>query len=85
MQAIGRILSARKGRTLPMNVGGIAGAIFLELGFAPVLGRGLIVLSRSFGILANAWEELCQGSRLKGPVPPSVGYRFDGVARRELP
>lgn len=85
VQAIGRILSTRKKRTLPMNVDGITGAIFLELRFAPVLGRGLIVLSRSFGILAHAWEELCQGSRLKGPVPPTVTYRFDGIAPREFP
>lgn len=84
VQAIGRILCARKGNLLPLNVDGIAGAIFLELGFDPVLGRGLIVLARSLGILAHAWEELCQGGRLKGPVPPAVGYSFEGHAPREL-
>lgn len=85
VESIGRILSARKGKTLPMNVDGIAGAIFLELGFDPVLGRGLIVLARSFGVLAHAWEELCNGRRLKGPVPPTVGYSFEGRAPRDMP
>jgi citrate synthase len=85
LQTIGRILAVRKRKALPINVDGIAGAIFLELGFDPVLGRGLIVVARSIGLLAHAWEELCNGERLKGPVPSTVGYCFEGHAPRDMP
>ncbi len=55
-----------------MNIDGATAIIYGELGFAPALARGLFVLSRSVGILAHAWEESQSGSRLKGPLPPSM-------------
>ena len=79
------IIAQQKGKYIPMNLDGAAGAVFLELGFSPAVGRGLIVLSRTLGILANAWEETQQGGRLKGPVPSSVGYAYTGPAPRKLP
>jgi citrate synthase len=57
---------------VPMNIDGATAVIYAELGFAPPLARGLFVLSRSVGILAHAWEESQQGSRIKGPMPPSI-------------
>lgn len=84
-QAVERVLSARKRKLMPMNLDGVAGAIFLELGFPPPIGRGFVVLARSIGVLANAWEEMRDGGRLKGPVPPSVGFVYDGPAPRRLP
>lgn len=57
---------------VPMNIDGATAVIYAELGFAPPLARGLFVISRSVGILAHAWEESQQGSRIKGPMPPSI-------------
>ena len=86
--AIGRAvedgLAALKGRRLPMNIDGATAVVFAELGFPPALGRGLFILSRSVGILAHAWEQTCQGGRIKGPMPPTQPYRYSGVAPRRL-
>jgi citrate synthase len=54
------------------------------LGFPPALGRGLFVLSRSVGILAHSWEQSCQGGRIKGPMPPSIPYTYEGPALRHF-
>ncbi|MEM7445333.1 MAG: citryl-CoA lyase [Pseudomonadota bacterium] len=60
----------RAGRALAMNIDGATAVIFCELGFPPPLSRGLFCLSRSVGILAHAWEQMGQGGRNKGPMPP---------------
>lgn len=72
-------------RPVPMNVDGATAVIYAELGFAPELGRGLFVLSRSVGILAHAWEERQSGSRIKGPLPPPLLAAYTGVPPRDLP
>jgi citrate synthase len=59
-------------KPVPMNIDGITAVIYAELGFAASLARGLFVFSRSIGILAHAWEEMQQGRRNKGPIPPSI-------------
>lgn len=75
-------LARRKGKRLPMNIDGATAVVFCELGFAPALGRGLFILSRSVGILAHAWEQTQQGGRIKGPMPPQIPYRYTGPATR---
>lgn len=72
-------LSKRKGRRIPMNIDGATAVIYAELGFEPPLARGLFCLSRSVGILAHAWEETQQGSRIKGPTPPGYRWRYTGT------
>jgi citrate synthase len=87
--AIGRAVEAAlarlKQRRIPMNIDGVTAVVFCELGFEPELGRGLFILSRSVGILAHAWEQKQRGGRIKGPMPPSVPYRYSGPPRRDLP
>ena len=87
--AIGRqveaTLEARKGKRIPMNIDGATAVIYAELGFAAELGRGLFILSRSVGILAHAWEQYQQGGRIKGPMPTSIPYTYNGPARRDVP
>ena len=84
---IGREVEAgirrRTGKSIPMNIDGITAAIFCELGFQAPLGRGLFILSRSVGILAHAWEEMQQKSRMKGPMPKTIPYTYDGPAPRK--
>ncbi|MCP3442810.1 citryl-CoA lyase [Bradyrhizobium sp. CCGUVB14] len=77
-------MQQRKGRTIPMNIDGATAVIYSELGFAPALGRGLFILSRSVGILAHAWEQSQQGGRIKGPMPPGIPYRYTGPAPRDF-
>ncbi len=62
-----------------MNIDGATAIIYGELGFEPSLARGLFILSRSVGILAHAWEQKQQGGRIKGPLPPSLGYTYTGL------
>lgn len=70
--AVERLLARGRARAVPMNIDGATAIIYGELGFPAALARGLFVLSRSVGILAHAWEEAGSGSRLKGPMPPSI-------------
>ncbi len=84
-QRVAAAIEHRRGRRIPMNIDGAAAAVYLELGFAPPLGRGLLVLARLMGAMAHAWEQMCQGGRIKGPVPKDIGYRYDGPAPRAFP
>ncbi|MES0828100.1 citryl-CoA lyase [Ruegeria sp. SCP11] len=61
----------RGSRPIAMNIDGATAVIFCELGFPAPLSRGLFCLSRSVGILAHAWEQMNQGGRNKGPMPPN--------------
>jgi citrate synthase len=81
-RGIEQAISARKGKLLPMNIDGATAVIFSELGFPSPLGRGLFILSRAVGILAHAWEQSAEGARIKGPMPPSIPYRYCGAAER---
>ncbi|MFM7211682.1 MAG: citryl-CoA lyase [Actinomycetota bacterium] len=75
-RAIEGVLSGG-GRLIPMNIDGATAVIFAELGCEPPLARGLFCLSRSVGILAHAWEQMKQGGRNKGPVPPGFLFTYD--------
>jgi citrate synthase len=74
-EAVQANLSARK--PLAMNIDGATAVIFCELGFPAPLSRGLFCLSRSVGILAHAWEQMQQGGRNKGPMPPAYLPKYD--------
>ena len=88
--AIGRAVEAelarrKDGRRIPMNIDGATAVIYCELGLPPELGRGVFVLSRSVGILAHAWEQMCQGGRIKGPQAKFLNYTYTGPAQRPVP
>lgn len=82
--AVENSLQRRKGVRLPMNIDAATAVIYCELGFPPELGRGLFILSRSVGILAHAWEQMQQGARIKGPMPPEIPFKYVGPPRRRL-
>ena len=71
-RAVEEVLNEDRDKPIPMNIDGATAVIYAELGFPPVLARGLFVLSRTVGILAHAWEETTQGRRNKGPIPRSI-------------
>lgn len=70
-EAVQREIGVQRGnRPIAMNIDGATAVIFCELGFPAPLSRGLFCLSRSVGVLAHAWEQMQQGGRNKGPMPP---------------
>jgi citrate synthase len=83
-RAIEAALGTGRARAVPMNIDGVTAVIYCELGFAPELGRGLFILARALGILAHAWEEKQHGTRLKGPMPRDIPYRYSGRPRRAV-
>jgi citrate synthase len=78
-------LARIKGKPIPMNIDGADAAVYLELGFEPPMGRALLVLSRSLGIVAHGWEQMQRKERIKGPLPRTLNYRYEGAAPREVP
>jgi len=84
-QAVQMNLAKGKKAGPPMNVDGITAVLLLELGFPSELGRGIFILSRSVGICAHAFEQSQRGERIKGPIPPEFGFRYEGAAPREVP
>jgi citrate synthase len=83
-RAVEVALARHVGRPLPMNIDGVTAVVYAELGFPPELARGLFVLSRSVGIVAHSWEQSQQGGRIKGPVPKSSSYAYEGPSPRLL-
>lgn len=83
--AVEAALEAAVGRPVPLNVDGLSGIVYLELGFPPAVAKGLFSLARGAGIVAHALEELERGSRIKGPCPPGDDLvRYVGPASRSL-
>lgn len=80
--AVEQALSEGRERPIPMNIDGATAIVYSELGFAPELGRGLFVLSRSVGLLAHAWEEASNGGRIKGPIPRTLLPSYSGPSPR---
>ncbi|MEM9250497.1 MAG: citryl-CoA lyase [Pseudomonadota bacterium] len=78
--AVQATIGQDRGAPIAMNIDGATAVIFCELGFPPPLARGLFCLSRSVGILAHGWEQMQQGGRNKGPLPPSVLPRYEPPA-----
>ena len=69
-EAVKAEIGRQRGQEIAMNIDGATAVIFCELGFPPPLSRGLFCLSRSVGILSHGWEQMQQGGRNKGPMPP---------------
>ena len=70
-EAVQTEIGRQRGVSIAMNIDGATAVVFCELGFPPPLSRGLFCLSRSVGVLAHGWEQLQQGGRNKGPMPPN--------------
>ena len=82
-EAVQSEIGRQRGAAIAMNIDGATAVIFCELGFPAPLSRGLFCLSRSVGVLAHGWEQMQQGGRNKGPMPPRFlpHYEADNGAR----
>lgn len=69
-EAVQAEIGRQRGTPIAMNIDGATAVIFCELDFPAPLSRGLFCLSRSVGVLAHGWEQMQQGGRNKGPMPP---------------
>ncbi|WP_171181865.1 citryl-CoA lyase [Ruegeria sp. HKCCD8929] len=78
-EAIQAEIGRKRGAEIAMNIDGATAVIFCELGFPPPLSRGLFCLSRSVGVLSHGWEQMQQGGRNKGPMPPRFLPEYIGV------
>ena len=76
-EAVQTEIGHQRGAAIAMNIDGATAVIFCELGFPPPLSRGLFCLSRSVGILAHGWEQMQQGGRNKGPMPPKFLPQYE--------
>ena len=78
-EAIQAEIGSKRGTEIAMNIDGATAVIFCELGFPAALSRGLFCLSRSVGVLSHGWEQIQQGGRNKGPMPPRYLPEYIGV------
>ena len=83
-EAVQAELGRQRGdRPIAMNIDGATAVIFCELGFPPPLSRGLFCLSRSVGVLSHGWEQMQQGGRNKGPMPPKYLPEYEPLGDDE--
>ena len=82
-EAVQAEIGRQRGTPIAMNIDGATAVIFCELGFPAPLARGLFCLSRSVGILAHGWEQMLQGGRNKGPMPPAYLPRHEPNGKNE--
>ena len=73
---------AERGKALPINVDGAIGAVISDMGFDWRLGKGFFIISRTVGLVAQAYEERTREKPMR-----KLGmsdYEYDGPAPREL-
>ena len=81
-KALEKVLSAKMGRPLPINVDGAIAAVISDMGFDWRLGKAFFIISRVPGLVAHAYEEMTRERPVRklGPLP----YEYDGPPDREL-
>ena len=82
-EAVQAEIGRQRGTPITMNIDGATAVVFCELGFPPPLSRGLFCLSRSVGVLAHGWEQMQQGGRNKGPMPPGFLPAYEDANANE--
>lgn len=72
-------LTARSGRSIPLNATGSKAALLLDLGFEPEFGKALTLIGRTAGLVAHALEER------KRPIGQDVWDLVDAESARGAP
>ncbi len=73
---------AEKGKALPINVDGAIAAVISDMGFDWRLGKGFFIISRTVGLVAQAYEERTREKPMRKLGLES--YEYDGPAPRGL-
>lgn len=82
-EAVHRRLVEATGLDLPLNVDGRMACVMTEMGFDPRQMTGIACLSFIPGIIADVYEEITEGRRLR-TVPDPV-FQYTGEPQRPLP
>lgn len=83
-RAVEKTLEALLGRKVGINIDGASAAVLSDLGLDWRLARAFVIIPRSAGLAAHAWEE---ATREKGwrIVAAEDEVAYDGPPERELP
>src|SRR5262249_47974576 len=66
-------------KPIPLNIDGALAAVLVDLGFPPLVGKLLFIVSRVAGISAEVLEEYLREKPMRITVP----VEYDGVAPQE--
>lgn len=75
-EAMVTALHAHSGKSLPLNVDGALAALASDMGFAPLMARGIFILARTAGLLAHVQEEYATGKPMR--FVPRMQVRYTG-------
>ncbi len=73
--------SSGQAKKLPLNIDGIFGALLLEMGFNPKVGKGIFIIARTPGIVAHVVEEALREKPVRRLDESEIEY--DGPRPRE--
>ena len=76
-------LRESSGRSLPLNVDGALAALISDMGFDPLMGKGLFILARTAGLLAHVQEEMRTGRPFQ--FAEKVQTTWIGAEERAVP
>lgn len=82
-QEIEKSLNNTSSKALPLNIDGIVAALLLEMGFAPKVGKGIFIIARTPGLVAQVVEEATREKPFRRLSEEEVQY--DGPRPRKLP
>src|SRR3989344_5893997 len=57
-EEVEKVLAEVKGRKLPINIDGFIALLLCDFGFDPLLGKGVFIIGRTPGLVAQTYEEL---------------------------
>lgn len=67
-------LEIQKGKKIVLNIDGLMAGILLQMGFSPLQGRGVFVIARTPGLVAQAIEEIVSGEQVRRIDEDSIEY-----------
>lgn len=73
-EEFGSALAAVSSKPLPINIDGAMAAILLEMHFAPELLKGIFLIGRMPGLVAQVYEQMTSGEGLKRIEESEIEY-----------
>jgi citrate synthase len=58
MKTVEEMFVSVKGKKIPINIDGFIALLLCDFGFDPLLGKGIFIIGRTPGLVAQAYEEL---------------------------